>query len=803
MLTLRLLGAASLEDATGPLSGPATQRHRLSLLALLAASHPVGTSRDKLLGYLWPERDPESGRNLLNQAIYVLRRTLGDDAILSVGENLRLVPAGLAVDLIEFKAVTAADDLERAVELYRGPFLDGFFLPDAREFEGWVDAERARLRNAYRGALEGLARTADRAGDLRKAVEWWRRRAAEDPLSGRVTLELMTALERAGERGEALRQARVHGLLLQRELGAQPDPAVAALAERMRTAPALEPVDSLDEASERPAASAPEAEAPPERERAARGGGASPSAAPSEVSPTRASPLAGRRRGRLRTAAVLSLGGLVAAVAAVVYARWAGPPSGGSAAVSDPADPLGASGDASLPAVAVLAFEDLSPEGDQTWFADGIAEEILTALTEVEGMRVAARQSSFAFRGRQVDVRRIGDTLGVEAVLEGSVRKGGDSVWVTAQLVDAGTGFHLWSATYAKVPTPLNLRSIQRDVAREVAGALELRFRPGLQSERAPSGQEAYDRYLQGRFHLRRWQTGMAESRAELERSIELFREAVEDDPEWAPSWAALGEALHWLASNGPDVRSHYAESKTALERAIELDPDRAGPHASLAFVLHNWEFDFEAAEAEYRRSLALGGHSHWHAYALFLLAARRYDEAIAAFRRAEANDPLSLVIKEQLGGAYLCAERYDEAIEQIERLPAPPGQPWGLRILAYALERAGRLEEALARLDEAPPNPAWDIVRAQLHARNGRPQEARELIGRLDAATLARPWAKRARATVFIASGEREAALGLLAEVGDEAPELLLYDCSPELRLLQRHPTYRAILRRAGLPIR
>ena len=171
MHTLRLLGSASIDDASGPIIGPSTQRHRLALLALLAAAHPSGVARDRLVACLWPERGTDRARNLLNQAVHALRRTLGEQAILSVADELRLDASAVRADVIELTAALATGDHARVVELHRGPFLDGFFLGDSIEFERWVDAERARFRDAYRGALEELARAAAARGDRRSALD--------------------------------------------------------------------------------------------------------------------------------------------------------------------------------------------------------------------------------------------------------------------------------------------------------------------------------------------------------------------------------------------------------------------------------------------------------------------------------------------------------------------------------------------------------------------------------------------------------------------------------------------------------
>lgn len=237
MVSLRLFGGASLEGVDGALTGPAAQRHRLALLALLALPPARALTRDKLMALLWPERDAEHARNLLNQSVYVLRKALGEDAIASSGEELRLDTGTVHCDVVAFQEALADGDLERAVDLYTGPFLDGFSLSAAAEFEHWADRERARLADARAQALETLAEAAEARRDMRTAVTWWKDRAAHDPYDSRVALRLMHALVAAGNPAGALRHASEHERLLREELALEPPADIAALADRLRREP--------------------------------------------------------------------------------------------------------------------------------------------------------------------------------------------------------------------------------------------------------------------------------------------------------------------------------------------------------------------------------------------------------------------------------------------------------------------------------------------------------------------------------------------------------------------------------------
>ena len=234
MLRLRTLGGAAVEDETGPTGGVAAQRKSLALLALLARAGDRGISRDKLLAYLWPETDPERAGHRLTQALYALRRGLQVGGLFLGSAELRLNAQLMASDVAEFVASHRAGQLDRAVALYGGPFLDGFFLSGAPEFERWMDNERAGLARDYAEALETLAAEAVARGDLGHAAEWWRRLADHDPLSSRVTVHLMSALAAAGRRADAIERAGTYQELIQRELDAAPNPAVLALAQQLR-----------------------------------------------------------------------------------------------------------------------------------------------------------------------------------------------------------------------------------------------------------------------------------------------------------------------------------------------------------------------------------------------------------------------------------------------------------------------------------------------------------------------------------------------------------------------------------------
>jgi DNA-binding SARP family transcriptional activator/tetratricopeptide (TPR) repeat protein len=215
-------------------AGAAAQPRRLAVLALLARAGRAGVTREKVLALLWPDEPEDRARRSLNQAVYSLRRDLGGEDTLLGSKDLRLNTDLIEVDVIEFEDAIRSGDLDRAVQLYGGSFLDGFFLPRFSEFEQWVETERTALAHEYASALERVATLATQRGDLAAAVGYWRKLAAADPLNARIALSVMNALVAVGDVGGAVQHARLHEALLDQELGLPPDAEVAALARQLR-----------------------------------------------------------------------------------------------------------------------------------------------------------------------------------------------------------------------------------------------------------------------------------------------------------------------------------------------------------------------------------------------------------------------------------------------------------------------------------------------------------------------------------------------------------------------------------------
>ena len=238
MLTLHLFGGCTLVADGEAITGPAAQRRRLALLAMLASSPGGSASRDKLIAYFWPEDERDQARHFLADSLFRLRKALGKDVLVTIGDDVRVNPDVLDADAGRFEKLVAAGAFAEAVALYRGPFLDGFFVSDAPEFERWTEVERNRYARRYAWCLEQLAARSETEGDWSGATEWWRRLAAHDPYSSRVALRTMFALDANGDVAGALQHARVHDAHVRDELGLESDPTVMALADQLRARPA-------------------------------------------------------------------------------------------------------------------------------------------------------------------------------------------------------------------------------------------------------------------------------------------------------------------------------------------------------------------------------------------------------------------------------------------------------------------------------------------------------------------------------------------------------------------------------------
>jgi TolB-like protein/DNA-binding SARP family transcriptional activator/Flp pilus assembly protein TadD len=768
--TLRVLGGATIESPDGPVTGRASQRHRLALLALLASAGPGGVARDKLAAYLWPESGPNRARRLLSDSVYRIHRALGNGIIQTVGDQLALDSNRLPSDLAAFEDALEREAWEEAAALYTGPFLDGFHLPDSLEFERWVDGERDRLAGEYARSLETLADARTRAGDLEGAVRWWRRRSLHDPFDSRVAFHLMEVLAAAGNPAGALKHARQHAVLLDEEFGADLPPGIAEFEARLR-AGHLPPTPGPSRTPAR--AEEPEPSRPTARtHRAAVEGPTAPSR-------------------WIRHAVYLS-GALLAALVVAGVIQYAGGPG-----VAPDAD--------AQPGLAVLPFTDPDTASDEDWFADGLTDELLTTLSGVEGLRVLPRASILSYRDPEIPLERIARELDVRYVLTGNVRRSARETRIAVQLVDTEERRNVWAESYRRRPD--DIFNVQADIASQVADALKTRLTPQLAARfTAPptESMEAYNAYLRGRWYWHR-RTG-----ADLEESVRFFQRAIDLDPDYTDAWIGLADALAVQAFYDfvPPLEA-YPRAREAAFRALELDPALPKAHASLGYITLYHDWDAKTAETHFLEAIELDpGYTVAHQwYANLLVATGRFDDADRAMERARETNPLSLIANGALGWVRYYAGRYEDALEQYElALEMDPDWELAHQWRGQALLAVGRTDEALVSLERAEERSGGSaIARAGLAhglAIAGNEERAREILADLRGVRDGGAYVPAFElAKIHVALEEHAPALSELERALDEGSHSMVFlEVDPQLAPLRQDPGFRRLVDRVAL---
>lgn len=350
--------------------------------------------------------------------------------------------------------------------------------------------------------------------------------------------------------------------------------------------------------------------------------------------------------------------------------------------------------------IAVLPFVNLSADPDQDYFCEGMADELINALVRIEGLRVAARVPLSRRHGRSEAIRRLGERMGVDKLLEGSVRKAGERLRITVQLVNVADGFHVWSERYDREMA--DVFAVQDEIATRVAEALRLRLAAtGLapRAARQTADLEAYHLYLRGRYHWNKRHEGG------LQEGVRCFEQAIERDPGYALAYAGLADSYALMGLLIYEVLPpHQAmpRARAAARQALELDPELAEAHACLGWVKLHYDWDWLGSEEDFQRSLALDPERatthHW--YSFLLTALGRFDAATAHARRAWELDPLSLIVNANLVQPSFYARRFDEAIAQARKLVGmEPAFAIGHFWVGVADAATGRHREAIAEL--------------------------------------------------------------------------------------------------------
>jgi len=368
--------------------------------------------------------------------------------------------------------------------------------------------------------------------------------------------------------------------------------------------------------------------------------------------------------------------------------------------------------------IAVLPFVNMTGDAEDEYLADGMAEELLNALVRIEGLKVASRTSAFAFKGSAIDARTIGDSLGVETVLEGSVRRSDQVLRVTAQLIDASDGFHLWSETYDRAPA--DLLAIQDDLTEQIMKALSVQLgsdgadgATGVAS-RGTRSPEAFDHYLQGRHF---WNKRYPE---DMRIAVGLFEEAIEADSTFGAAYAAIAETYAVPAGWGDDPRASMDEADRYARMALAIDPTLAQAHASLGWTAMFRDLDLATSEQHFVRALELDPEypTTYQWYSEILAATDRRAEAVRMVQAAESLDP-TYIIRYNVARILYLTGRYEEAIRKAEEVAREEGSYTEavLYVKAQSQYMLGEHEAALTTLEHAGAGEQIGAARESLAA--------------------------------------------------------------------------------------
>ena len=400
----------------------------------------------------------------------------------------------------------------------------------------------------------------------------------------------------------------------------------------------------------------------------------------------------------------------------------------------------------------MLPFLDLSETKDQEYFCDGMSEEILEALAKVEGLRVVARTSSFSFKGKSVNAREVGEKLNVANVLEGSLRREGDRVRVTAELINARSGFHLWTETYDRKLE--GVFALQDEITRAIVDALKIKLAVSPPARQQPNT-EVYDLYLQGLYFSNKG------SEEDLRRALSFFQRAVEKDPTFARAWTGIAKVWYFLADVYVKPLDAYPASKEAALKAIALDEKDAEAHCYLSEAKRVLDWDLAGADAELKRALELDPNSapaHFFS-ALLPLFRGELKEGLRLVLEAEKLDPVSPIISYVATAAYLANDQIDEAISEGQRtLQLDPNYFYLDSDLAAAYREKGRFRRSDRALHQSPGGNASPEQRPCHHLRAHGPQDGGAKysrsacasqgkairLGAFDRSSLRRVWRQR-----------------------------------------------------------
>jgi serine/threonine-protein kinase len=457
----------------------------------------------------------------------------------------------------------------------------------------------------------------------------------------------------------------------------------------------------------------------------------------------------------------------------------------------------------SAPSIAVLPFVDMSAQRDQEYFCDGMAEELIDALTKLKDLRVVSRTSAFRFKGGGHDIRHIGQQLDVSHILEGSVRKAGNRLRIRAQLVNVKDGYHLWSEKYDRDLE--DVFAVQDEIARAIVETMKVQLVGELEAplvKRYTSNLEAYSLYLKGRyFWNKRYEGG-------LQHAMGHFKQAIENDPNYALAYTGLADCFVLLgAYEYMAPKEAFSNAKGLAQKALDIDSTLAEAHASLGFIAFVHAWNWHEAEQRFRHAIELNPNyavvHFW--YSIFLTASGRTNEGLAEIKRAERADPMWTLASSARGWILYLARQYDDAIDRcLKTLDFDPNTGPALSTLALSYMEKSDLDKALPILQQAKMRMGLQIVGSYLaraHALSGRRLEAQQVLEEMSELSKSQYVSSYFIAAAHVALGEGDETFQRLDRAFEERDPWLIYlKVDPMFDRVRSDPRMTTLLGRVGM---
>jgi len=455
--------------------------------------------------------------------------------------------------------------------------------------------------------------------------------------------------------------------------------------------------------------------------------------------------------------------------------------------------------------LAVLPFENVSRDPENEYLSDGITGSLINILATVPKLRVMAQSTVFRYKGREIDPQAVGRELNVRAVLTGRVMQSGGSLRIGTELVDVATGSQLWGAQFDRKPGDIFV--IQDEISSEISGKLRSQLTQAEKkrlTKRHTEDAEAYRLYLQGRHHWNRW------TEEGFYKAIGHFQQAAEKDPSYALAHTGIADSyvlLGWNSYLPP--KDAFPKGKAAAMTALQLDPDLGEAHTPLAATLWLYDWQWQQAQTEFKRSLELNPTyptaNHWHAESLMTMG--HHAEAIAEMKKSQELDPLSLIINVAIGWTYYMARQYDDAIEQLlKTVELDPNYPVTYWILGLLYRITGRHESAISAGEKGVSlsggSPLMRAALAHTYGKSGMAKEAQQVLDDLTELANHKYVASHFFAGIHIGLGDGDRAIEYLEKSYEEHSHWLIYlHLDPSMDDLRSDPRFQDLLRRVGLP--